>query len=284
MKRILVIGTGMVAHYLRPYHLHFASRTKKDWNHPHPHHVVDIRDPVSVLRIIEEVNPDVVINAAVFGNIQACERDPAQADLVNQQGQRNVIRVCNDLGVKVVFISTNSVFCGRSGNYSEDHEPHPGTAYGRSKLRGERATQEEADDWAIFRITAIFGDYPGTRDFVQKAIHELSSGNTFPCWDQRITPTYGPFAAQAIFKLVERGVNGVWHVAGKERLRRDEIGEMVRRRVGKGTVVRIPTPPGLPLDRTMSIEKLRKELPGLEIPDFEACLDAVIGKLERPHD
>ena len=278
MTEILVLGTGMVAHYLRPYHPQFASKTRKDWD---DHHIMDIRDPDSVRRIIEGVNPDVVINAAAFGNIQACERDPAQADLVNRQGQRNVIRVCNDLGVKIVYISTNSVFCGRSGNYSEDHEPHPGTAYGRSKLAGERATQEEAEDWAVFRITAIFGDYPGTQDFVQKAIHELSSGNTFPCWDQRITPTYGPFAAMAIMELIEKGVNGVWHVAGKERLRRDEIGEMVRRRVGNGNVVRIATPPGLPLDRTMSIEKLRKELPGLHIPTFEENLEVLINKFVR---
>ena len=277
MKKILILGAGMVAHYLRPYHPHFASRSPRDWDH---FHLMDIRDPDSVQHVIEDVDPDVVINAAVFGNIPACERDPMQADQVNHQGQRNVIKVCNDLGIKLVYISTNSVFCGWTGNYSEDHDPHPGTEYGRSKLRGEEATREGSRDWAIFRITSIFGDHPEKQDFVQKAISYLGQGRTFTCWDQRISPTYGPFAAQAIIELVERGAKGVWHVAGNDQLRRDEIGEIVKQRIGRGRIERSPTPTGLPRDRTMSIGKLRKELPDLEIPEFQESLNELVTRME----
>lgn len=237
MTTVLVLGAGMLAHYLRPYHPYFASKTHKDWgNFP----VIDIRDLRGLRKLVKDMDPGVVINAAAFGNINACERNPELADDVNHQGQRNVIRVCNELGIKLVYISTNSVFCGQSGNYGEDHVPHPGTEYGKSKLRGEEATRGEANDWAIFRITAIFGDYPGQMDFVQKTIHELKEGNTFSCWDQVISPTYGPFAAKVMMELVEREVEGVWHIAGKEQLRRYKIGEIVRRRIGKGWIDRIP--------------------------------------------
>lgn len=283
-KRILVLGAGMLAHYLRflddrspsprSIDLHFASRSpKSDWEN---HHITDICDPPSLQAIIRDINPDVVINAAVFGNIQACEREPEKADQVNHQGQRNVIQVCNDLGIKMVYISTNSVFCGRSGNYTEDHEPHPGTEYGRSKLRGEIVTRQESNDWAIFRLTAIFGDYPEKQDFVQKAIGDLANGGNLTCWDQRITPTYGPFLADAIMKLVGRDVKGVWHVAGNESLSRYEIGDMVREMVSNGTVELVPTPTGLPKDRTLSIRKLRNEFPELEIPQFERSVDQMV--------
>ena len=270
---ILVLGAGMLAHYLRPFLPTFASRSDRDWDN---FHVVDILDRDGLREVVQRVDPGVVINATASGNIQFCEENPKIAKEVNHQGQRTVISVCNELSVKIVYISTNSVFCGRSGNYREEHEPHPETVYGKTKLFGELATREEADDWAIFRITALFGAYPGFQDFVQMAISHLGQGKTFPCWDQRISPTYGPFAAQAIIEMVERGVNGVWHIAGNDQLTRYEIGELIQKRVGSGKIEPIPTPPGLPMDRTMSIEKLRKELPGLEIPDFETCVDSLI--------
>jgi len=277
--RILILGAGMVAHYLRPLHnspheLHFASRSEKpDWEN---HHIVDICDPPSLRSTIEEVNSDVVINAAVFGNIQACESNPTEADRVNHQGQRNVIEVCNDLGIKLVYISTNSVFCGRTGYYTEDHIPHPGTEYGRSKLRGEETTRQVSNDWAIFRITAIFGDYPGTMDFLQKAISVLKDGGTMPCWDQRVTPTYGPFLAETIMELIERGVEGVWHVAGNEGLARYEIGDMVQKQIGSGSIEQIPTPAGLPLDRTLSTDKLRSVFPHMNGPTFERSVERMV--------
>ncbi len=298
MKKTLVLGAGMLAHYLRPFSPTFASRTPRDWaaqdgnnekGDLRKFHVVDIRDIQRLRSVVEEVKPDVVINAAVFGNIRECEKNPGMANEVNHLGQRNVVTVCNEQGIKVVYISTNSVFCGRTGNYTEMDIPHPGTVYGQSKLRGEEATRngamwegekEEAGDWAIFRITAIFGEYPGFQDFVQKTIHELRAGNTFSCWDQVISPTYGPFAAKAMMELIERNVKGVWHIAGKEQLRRDEIGEIIRKRIMGGEIRKVGTPGGLPLNRTLSIEKLQHELPDQEIPAFEECVDRMIERGE----
>jgi len=272
--KVLVLGAGMLAHYFKSFKPHFASKTWKDWDN---FHIVDILELEGLREVLTRVDPEVVINAAAFGNIIACESHPELADNVNHRGQRNVIKVCNEKGIKLVSISTNSVFCGTTGNYSEEHIPHPGTVYGQSKLRGEEATRREAGDWAIFRITAIFGDYPGQKmDFVQKLIHELSLGNTLDCWDQVISPSYGPFVAKVIMKLLGRGVNGIWHIAGKEQLIRYEIGENIQRKLGKGRTRKVGTPVGLPLNRTLSIAKLKNELPDLEFPEFEKCVDELI--------
>lgn len=285
-QRILVLGTGMFGHYLHEVgeashlDLHFASRSPRPWK---DFHVVDILDREGLRNVVKKIDPEVVINTAVYGNIAGCERDPDLAFRTNRDGQRNVISVCNELGVKVVYISTNSVFCGKTGNYTEEHIPHPGTVYGRSKLSGEEATKQGANDWAIFRITALFGDYPDQMDFVRKIIHELSQGRDFQCWDQIITPTYGPFVAQAILELVDRGVEGIWHIGGIKSYPRHEIGKIIERDLREalgtgnqggigdrtiGTIACIPTPHGLPLNRSFSVEKLKRELPELEFPDF----------------
>lgn len=278
----------MLAHYLRIYDpelapkamLHFASRSPRDWNN---FHVVDILDRDRLLNVVKNVNPEVVINAAVYGDIMGCERNPELAFETNSEGQRNVISVCNKVGAKVVYISTNSVFCGESGKYTEDLNPHPGTVYGRSKLAGEVATREEANDWLILRVTALFGEYDGQMDFVQKIIHELSAGNPFQCWEQVITPTFGSFAAKVIMDLVEKKAKGVWHVGGRESFPRYEIGELIREKLMQrqlttriGTIDRIPTPVGLPSNRSFSVVKLKRELPELEFPDFSDCIDRLI--------
>lgn len=292
MKRTLVLGAGMLGYYLRPFSPTFASRSPRDWAvqngtdvDSNNFHMVDVLDLDGLRKVVQKVDPEVIINTAVYGNINLCEQNPKIAERVNHQGQRNAISVCNELGVKMVYISTNSVFCGRSGNYPEDHKPHPDTVYGRTKLLGEGATREEADDWAIFRITALFGDYPGFQDFVQLLIRELRAGRDMDCWDQVISPSYGPFVAEAIMELIEGGAEGVWHVAGREQLSRLRIGEIVQNKlkgmdgdtgIDVGEVSVIATPNGLPINRTLSIKKLTREYGHLNIPDFGDCVDKVI--------
>lgn len=286
MKKILVLGAGMVAYYLRPFSPSFASRSPRDWEVQYSScgeskkfHEVDIRDLEGLRTVISEVDPDVVINAAAFSRIPDCENNPEMAYAVNHLGQGNAIKVCNEVGIKLVYLSTSSIFCGRTGNYSEENIPHPGTVYGQSKLRGERVTIEESDDWAIFRITGIFGDYPEFQDFVKKLILELEAGEAFPCWDQIISPTYGPFAADVIMKLIEKEVNGVWHIAGREQLSRQEVGEIVRQKIGRGTIEKVGTPEGLPANRTVSTVKLENELADLEFPMFGGCVESVIERV-----
>jgi len=271
--RVLVLGAGMLAHYLRPYHLNFASKSGKDWEN---FHLLDIRNIEALRNVVENEEPDVVINTAALGNIRWCEEHPELAEEHNHLAHRNVVSVCNERGIRLVYISTSSVFSGKMGNYREEDVPHPTTVYGQTKLRGEEATKDEAENWGIFRVTSLFGDYPGKRDFVWQIIHDLGQGKTFTCWDQLISPSYGPFVAKAIMRLVERRARGIWHVAGKEQLSRYDIGTIIRRHVGKGEIRRVNTPEALPGNRSLCVEKLRRELPDLEFPGFESCVRKMI--------
>ncbi len=321
--RILVLGAGMVAHFLRPCHghfpegsgvsipheIHFASRTAKEWEN---FHLVDIRDPKSLEIVTDRILPDVIINTAVLGNIRQCEENPGLAEDTNHLGHRNVINLCNDRGIKLIFISTSSVFSGSKGNYGEEDVPHPTTIYGQTKLRGEEATREESHDWAIFRLTAIFGDYPGDKqDFIRKTIRDLGAGRSFGFWDQVISPSFGPFVAKAIMRLVERDAKGIWHIAGNEQLTRIDIGRMIRERlldtimnitptghgrsaprsrssesgalscncgIDIGEVRMVGTPAGLPRNRSLCVDKLKRELPELDIPDLGSCVEEMIRK------
>ncbi len=273
--KILVLGAGMLSYYFRPYQLYFASKTNKDWEN---FHICDIRNPKTLEIVVNKVEPDIIINTAALGNIRRCEQYPKLVEEINHLAHKNVISLCNEKDIKLVYISTSSVFNGKKGDYKEDDEPHPTTVYGQTKLRGEKATQKYAKDWIILRPTAIFGDYPGTMDFIQKTIYELSLGNNFTCWDQIISPSWGPFVADMILKLIEKNVTGIWHVAGKEQLSRFEIGEVIQKYVKNGQITRVETPIDLPLNRSLCVEKLKGELPGLEFPCFEDIMKRMVNE------
>jgi len=278
--RILVLGAGMLGYYLHKlsveqadHEIHFASRTSKDWDH---FHVVDIQDKESISRVVQRIYPDIIINTAVYGGIKRCEEHPLDAEEVNHWAHYHVIDICNDLGIPVIYVSTNSVFCGQSGNYHEDDDANPTTVYGQTKRRGELATINRADDWSIFRITALFGEFPEQQDFVQKLISELGRGNTFHCWDQVICPSHGPFVADVIYRLIMKRVRGIWHITGNHQLSRYEIGETVRKSMVGGRIEQEPTPHGLPIMRTLNIDKLSGAIPELEFPDFHETVQQLI--------
>jgi len=270
---ILVLGAGMLAHYLRPYRPHFASKTRKDWEN---FHLCDIRNRESVRTVVESIRPDVVINTAVFGDIGRCEEHPELAEEINHLAHRNVISVCNENDIRLVYISTSSIFSGRTGNYREEDTPHPILVYGQTKLRGEEATRQEAGDWAIFRVTSLFGDYPDRDDFIRQLADSFRAEQTFTLWEQVVSPSYGPFVAQAMMRLVERGAKGIWHVAVPDQLPRYEVGNIVWKFIERGHIKRARTPGHIPGNRTLCVEKLKQELPELEFPDFERCVKSLI--------
>lgn len=278
--RIVVIGAGMLGHYLRPFGTFFASKTSREWQ---DFHRIDIRDLGQLQRLLDSIDPAVVINTAVMGNVNQCERDPELAFDVNYRAQGNVINACNRRGIRSVFISTSSVFDGDKGNYRETDPANPGTVYGRTKLMGEELTRRTSRDWAIFRITGLYGDYQRKPDFVNQVVQEFLIGREYSFWDQVFSPGYGPFVAQAIIELVKREVHGIWHIAGKEQLSRFEIGEILRDHVGSGVVKPIGTPDWLPKDRSLCIDKLRGELPGLETPHFREETRKIVERLKQNH-
>ncbi len=271
--KTLVLGAGMLAWYLRNFDLSFASKSPKDWTRVYP---LDIRRPEEVDQAMQKLEPDVIINTAVMGDIMLCEKNQKEAEDVNHQAQRKVIAACNKHGVRMIYLSTSSVFDGGAGNFREEDETRPGTIYGQTKLSGEQATREMAEDWAIFRISALFGNYPYRKDFIAQIAHRFRNQERYSFWDQVISLSYGPFVATTIMDLVKREVSGIWHIVSDTPMSRYEIGKAVQHYIGKGEVAQSKTPAHLPQNRSLCVDKLKTELPGLGFPDFQDCLRKVL--------
>ena len=120
---------------------------------------LDISDNAQVLCYVREKQPDVIINCAAYTAVDACEQQWDLAYRINAIGPRNLAIASREVGAKLVHISTDYVFEGNASvPYTEFDAVHPVSAYGRTKLEGERFVQQFADRYFILRTAWLYGD------------------------------------------------------------------------------------------------------------------------------
>jgi dTDP-4-dehydrorhamnose reductase/4-ketoreductase len=177
---------------------------------------LDITDAGRVAAALAGHRPDVVVNCAAYTAVDAAESDEETALRINGDGPRLLARACAAHGARLIHVSTDYVFSGedRSTPYPEDHPPTPRTAYGRTKLAGERAVREELPEAsAIVRTAWLYGVHG--RSFVRTMIDLEARRDTVDVVDdQRGQPTWSADVAARIADLgplVGPGLHGVFH-------------------------------------------------------------------------
>lgn len=181
---------------------------------------LDVRDADAVRKLVEEVRPDVVINASAYNNVDAAETEPGEAMAVNAEGPLHLARACRDNGALIVHVSTDYVFDGRRGEpYSEEDRPNPTSAYGVSKLAGELLVASAAPEHLVVRTSGVFGA-GGSKakggSFVERILARARAGETLRVVaDQVFSPTYAPDLAAGILSLVEARARGLFHLTNQ---------------------------------------------------------------------
>jgi dTDP-4-dehydrorhamnose reductase len=175
---------------------------------------LDVTDLESVRAKLRTNRPEVVINASAFNAVDAAESDPDPAFRVNAVGARNLALAAAEIDAGVVHVSTDYVFDGAAGRpYHEYDEPRPLSAYGRSKLAGERAVAAANSRHYIVRTAWLF--HEDGSNFLNKMIALAAKGEVSVVNDQFGSPTYAPHLADAIARLIESRAYGVYHLAGR---------------------------------------------------------------------
>ena len=171
---------------------------------------LDAVDAGAVQRLVDEEQTEAIVNCAAFTDVDRCEAEEELATRVNGDAAGNVARC----GVPVVHVSTDYVFAGDARRpYVESDEPSPRTAYGRSKLAGERAVRKADDRHAIVRTAWLFGE--GGKNFVDTMLRlGAERDEVSVVFDQIGSPTWTGHLAPALVELAERGASGVFHAAG----------------------------------------------------------------------
>jgi dTDP-4-dehydrorhamnose reductase len=187
-------------------------------------HALDITDRRAVEAALRTADPDAVVNCAAVTDVDGAETREDEALRVNATAAASVAEAAVRTGARFVFISTDYVFDGTKGSaYVESDDPRPLSAYGRSKLAGERAVGGGA---LIVRTSWLFG--PGGRNFVDTMAEAGERRDQVEVVrDQVGSPTYAPHVAGALVTALEREMEGILHLAGAGRCSRYELAREV---------------------------------------------------------
>jgi dTDP-4-dehydrorhamnose reductase len=163
--------------------------------------------------------PTMVLHAGAMTQVDPCELDPEACYRVNVEGTQVLLEAAADVGARFLFVSTDFVFDGVAGPYTEEDAPNPISAYGRSKWEAEKRVMAAPIPWAIVRTVLVYGTpLSGTRsNIITWTRANLESGKSIKVvCDQWRTPTYVEDLAQGIVTMVRFSASGLYHLSGKD--------------------------------------------------------------------
>jgi dTDP-4-dehydrorhamnose reductase len=272
--RAIVTGAaGLIGQYV----VKSASRWAPGWQvHGLTRADLDLTDSVSVERAWQSIKPDLVVHCAALSRTKDCEQDPQLAHRVNVEATARLARLCKD--ISFIFLSSGEVFDGKRGWYREEDAPNPINFYGKTKLEAEQLVLQNARH-TIVRIVLTAGtSQNGDRSFVEDMCRAARSGKPVTLYgDEFRCPLPAGAIARAIWELVAKDECGLFHLGGRERLSRWEVGQTLlpwyqelQGRLVKGCA-RDHTGAPRPADLSLNCEKIQTHL-SFPIPGFRSWL------------
>ncbi len=186
---------------------------------------LDITDRQKVVDLVGSLKPYAIVNAAAYTNVDKAEVEREAAYKINATAVGYLAEASNIFGAKLIHISTDYVFDGLKGNYSETSKPEPVNYYGKTKLAGENLLISKLTDYVILRTQVLYGYAPGVKvNFALWVTDKLSRMESIRVVDDQVgNPTLADELAFAVLKACQPKVTGLYHVSGLETVSRYEF-------------------------------------------------------------
>jgi dTDP-4-dehydrorhamnose reductase len=232
---------------------------------------------------IARAEPSVIVHTAAETNVDLCETDHEHARTINVEGTANIVEGCVKVGAKLIFISTDYVFDGTKGNYSEADQPNPIGFYGTSKLEAERIVISKLPKALIMRTSVLYGWHPSKLNFATWIIKGLREHQTLRVVnDHTNSPTLADNLARAVRAAIERASEGLLHVAGRERINRFDFAHKIAKNFDLDESLLVPVEmcdmswvAKRPRDSSLDVAKAEKEL-GIELLGVNRGLEEML--------
>lgn len=255
-----------------------------------PYFPLDITDAAAVRNLLARLRPEAVIHTAAFTAVDACETQRDLSRRVNVEGTANVAAACREIDARLVHLSTEYVFDGESGPYTEEDLPRPISHYGLTKLESEKSVRERCSDWVIGRTTVLFGRAPNVRpSFVAWLVDKLSRGERIRVVDDQIgSPTLADSLARMLVGLLDSDRGGIYNTVGDSILDRHAFAVMAARLFGlePALIDRIKTPElGQPAPRPLRagliMDKFKRDFPSVPVLTAQQALEELQRQMQE---
>jgi len=190
---------------------------------------LDITSRTNVKDFFLSIQPDIIINAAAYTNVDKCEEEQDQCWAVNARSLEIIVEACKVFSPILVHISTDYIFDGKNSPYKENDIPNPHGFYGKSKLAAEKTVKESMLEYIIVRTQILYGTGNKIgKNFVTWVLNKLRNKESIRVVNDQIgNPTFVDDISEAIFKLLEEKEFGVFHVSGKEECNRYDFSKKI---------------------------------------------------------
>ena len=258
-----------------------------------PFHVFNAHrlDTDTVDSILDDTQPNWLINCAAMANLDECEENPEHARMINVDVPAQLANACAERGIRFVHISTDAVFDGEKAEpYLEDDLPNPQGVYSQTKLDGENATFSANPNAIVARVNFFGWSLTNRRSLGEFFVNNLSDGkNVNGFTDVIFCPMLVNYTARLLLEMLAHDLSGLYHVVGAQAMSKYQFGVEIARRFGLRENLIVPKSvegSGLTAKRShnlwLSTHKLSTDL-GNEIPTFSTSLDEFYTQFQQSY-
>lgn len=285
---LLLGGTGQVGHELRRTLAPLGTVQAPGRG------TIDLMDPESVRRAVMDLEPEVVVNAAAYNDVDEAENEPETAAIINARAPRALADVTRELGAWLVHYTSDYVFDGtKTTPYREDDPTNPINVYGRTKREGEEAIQDVGGRFLILRTSWIYSDRRS--NFLRTMLKLTEDNDSLSVVDDQTgTPTWAGWVAEATAIVLRQILEtedpdryrGLYHLAASGQTSRYGFARAIFARFGYENVTvepisseEYPTVADRPAYSVLSSERIRSTF-ALPIPTWTEQLAAMQRRME----
>ncbi len=175
---------------------------------------------------IDQFKPDVILHCGALTHVDYCEDNIDESFEKTVQSTKNIIELCNRYQSKMIFISTDYIFDGKNGPYTENDSSNALSVYGQHKLEAENLVRESVKDHLILRITNVYGDEERGKNFIARIVSQIEEGKKLTLKvpsDQFATPINAFDIARALHLLLRDNKRGVYNIASTDFMSRVQL-------------------------------------------------------------
>lgn len=185
----------------------------------------DLLDPGSVRLLIDDVQPGAIIHCAAMANVDTCESDPQLAARMNADLPGWIAAEADRISAQLVHISTDAVFDGQQGGYTEESPTHPLSVYAQTKLDGEQQVFAAKPDAVVTRVNLFGWSASGRRSLAEFFYHNLAAGNPVKGFtDVYFCPILVNDLAGVFAEIFQRQLSGLYHLVSPECMTKYDFG------------------------------------------------------------